>query len=120
VLIDVRTRAELAFVGVADLSSIGRPLIAVEWSSFPSNSVDPAFPDHVRRELASVGAGHETDLFFICRSGARSQQAAMTMASAGYRSCCNVRDGFEGPLDAHRRRGTTAGWKAAGLPWVQA
>ncbi|MGI9402905.1 MAG: rhodanese-like domain-containing protein, partial [Hyphomicrobium sp.] len=28
-------------------------------------------------------------------------------------------DGFEGPLDASRHRGQVAGWKAAGLPWVQ-
>jgi hypothetical protein len=30
-----------------------------------------------------------------------------------------VAEGFEGPLDANRRRGGRAGWKYAGLPWVQ-
>jgi hypothetical protein len=30
-----------------------------------------------------------------------------------------VAEGFEGPPDANRHRGKVAGWKAAGLPWVQ-
>lgn len=119
-LIDVRTRAELTFVGLPDLSNLGRRVITVEWSSFPDSVIDVAFPDRVGEALAAVGADHDTELFFICRSGARSQQAAVSLASRGYRRCHNVSDGFEGPLDAHRHRGTTAGWKSAGLPWFQA
>ncbi|MEO1283044.1 MAG: rhodanese-like domain-containing protein, partial [Pseudomonadota bacterium] len=34
-------------------------------------------------------------------------------------NCVNVADGFEGPLDPARHRGTVAGWKKIGLPWVQ-
>jgi hypothetical protein len=45
--------------------------------------------------------------------------AAEAMTNAGYRRCRNVADGFEGPLDANRHRGRVAGWKAAGLAWVQ-
>ena len=37
------------------------------------------------------------------------------MATAGYRSCRNVADGFEGPLDPKRHRGQLGGWKARGL-----
>jgi hypothetical protein len=45
--------------------------------------------------------------------------AARAIAAQGYAHCHNVADGFEGPLDQHRRRGMAAGWKAAGLPWLQ-
>ena len=50
---------------------------------------------------------------------ARSAAAAKAMTAAGYSTCLNVADGFEGPLDAQAKRGASAGWKAAGLPWRQ-
>ena len=58
-------------------------------------------------------------LLFLCRSGVRSVAAAKAMAAAGYSTCLNVLDGFEGPLDTTAKRGTTGGWKATGLPWRQ-
>lgn len=118
-LADVRSRAEWAFVGIPDLSSVGRECVRVEWQSFPDNRIDPAFAERMSAALASIGAGQDTEIFFLCRSGGRSQLAAQTMASAGFGRCRNVSDGFEGPLDSHRHRGTTAGWKSAGLPWIQ-
>ena len=35
VLIDVRTQAEWTFVGVPDLSSLGKQLLLIEWQHFP-------------------------------------------------------------------------------------
>lgn len=119
VLIDVRTRAEWAFVGLPDLTSIGKRVLTVEWQTSPENQVDEAFPERLAKVLDAAGASQDSELFFICRSGARSRMAAEAMASAGYRRCRNVADGFEGPLDANRHRGRVAGWKAAGLAWVQ-
>ena len=118
-LIDVRTRAEWAFVGLPDLTEIGKRVLTVEWQTSPENRVDAAFPDRLGEVLDAAGAGKDTELFFICRSGGRSRMAAEAMANAGYRRCRNVADGFEGPLDANRHRGQAAGWKAAGLAWVQ-
>ena len=43
VLIDVRTRAEWAYVGLPDLSGIGKQVIMVEWQTFPDNRIDPGF-----------------------------------------------------------------------------
>ena len=43
----------------------------------------------------------------------------MALTQAGYAACYNISDGFEGPHDKNRHRGSTAGWKARGLPWVQ-
>jgi rhodanese-related sulfurtransferase len=119
VLIDVRTRSEWAFVGMPDLSEIGGKPVLVEWQTFPDNRLNPAFVEQVTVQLAALGADKDSELFFICRSGGRSLMAARAIAAQGYAHCHNVADGFEGPLDQHRRRGTVAGWKSAGLPWIQ-
>jgi len=118
-LIDVRTRAEWAFVGMPDLSEIGKRVLTVEWQTSPESRIDAAFPERLAEVLDASGAGKDSELFFICRSGGRSRMAAEAMANAGYGRCRNVADGFEGPLDADRHRGQVAGWKAAGLAWVQ-
>lgn len=118
-LIDVRTRAEWSFVGIPDISKLGRRPLHVEWQGFPDNRVDPAFAVKLSQELDAAGVAKDAELFFICRSGGRSLLAARAMRAAGYTRCRNVADGFEGPLDGNRHRGAVAGWKAAGLPWVQ-
>ncbi len=118
VLIDVRTRAEWTFVGLPDLSGIGKRVLTVEWQTYPE-AVDAGFAERMTKALDAAGATKDNELFFICRSGARSRMAAEAIANAGYRRCSNVADGFEGPLDPDRHRGRLAGWKAAGLAWVQ-
>jgi rhodanese-related sulfurtransferase len=119
VLIDVRTRSEWAFVGMPDLSEFGAKPLLVEWQTFPDNRLNPAFVEQVTEHLTALGADKDSEIFFICRSGGRSLMAARAVAAQGFAHCHNVADGFEGPLDQHRRRGTVAGWKAVGLPWVQ-
>jgi rhodanese-related sulfurtransferase len=119
VLVDVRTSAEWAFVGLPDLTSIGKRPVLVEWLDFPGNTPNQAFVAQLSDALTAVGANKDTELFFLCRSGGRSLSAARAMAAAGYTRCRNVADGFEGPLDPNRHRGGLGGWKAKGLPWVQ-
>ena len=119
VLIDVRTIAEWAYVGLPDLSVIGKRPVLVEWQGFPDDRLNTAFVERVIEAIAPLGADRESELFFICRSGQRSLKAAQAMAAAGYTRCRNVADGFEGPLDANRHRGQAVGWKAKGLPWAQ-
>ena len=119
VLIDVRTQAEWAYVGVPDLTPLGKRPLFIEWQSFPDNRIDPVFVNRVVDALASHGAGRDSQLFFLCRSGSRSLMAARAVSAAGYSGCHNVASGFEGPPDPSRQRGRLAGWKAKGLPWVQ-
>ncbi|KAB2914762.1 MAG: rhodanese-like domain-containing protein [Hyphomicrobiaceae bacterium] len=119
VLIDVRTIAEWAYVGLPDLSSIGKRPVLVEWQEFPGDRLNAAFVERLGEALDPMGADRSSELFFICRSGSRSHKAAQAMTAAGYMRCRNVADGFEGPLDPYRHRGQLAGWKAKGLPWVQ-
>ena len=125
VLIDVRTRAEWAFVGVPDLSSLGKEVLFIEWQHFGAKLPDPDFIPSLAALLAadpSLGS-----LFFLCRSGQRSRAAAAAVAAAAATimaqqssfDCFNVADGFEGGLDENKHRGQKSGWKAAGLPWKQ-
>lgn len=118
-LIDVRTAAEWTFVGLPDLSGLGRDVHCVEWQSFPDMSVNPQFAAVAADEVRSAGASEDTPLLFLCRSGARSRAAAIAMTRAGFRKAYNIAGGFEGDLDENRRRGTRNGWKAGGLPWRQ-
>ncbi len=119
VLIDVRTKAEWEFVGLPDLSSIGKAPLLVEWKDYPDGRINPAFTEELASRLAAAGATKTTNLYFVCRSGGRSRAAGKAMAAVGYRACHNVAGGFEGPTDTEGHRGTVAGWKAAGLPWAQ-
>jgi rhodanese-related sulfurtransferase len=115
VLIDCRTRAEWNYVGLPELASIGKKPALLEWQVFPSMQQNPEFV----ATLGNAIADKEVPLLFLCRSGARSAAAAKAMSAAGYSTCLNVADGFEGPLDAQGKRGSAAGWKATGLPWRQ-
>jgi rhodanese-related sulfurtransferase len=119
VLVDVRTRAEWAFVGVPDLSKINRNVMLMEWQTFPDGRTAPDFIERLGAALTANGVEKDTEIFFICRSGGRSRMAAEATAGAGYLYCRNVMEGFEGPLDADQHRSQVAGWKFAGLDWMQ-
>ncbi len=119
VLVDVRTQAEWAFVGTPDIRALGKTPLFLEWQSYPSMEVDANFAARLEGLLQPPGVERGASLVFLCRSGARSRHAAIAMTSAGWGPCFNVSDGFEGPLDASRRRGAASGWKAGGLPWTQ-
>lgn len=115
VLIDVRTRAEWMYVGVPDLAPLGKETLLLSWQVFPQMAVNDDFVPQLSRAFPDP----DRPLIFLCRSGARSREAARAMTAAGYRRCYNVGTGFEGARDDERHRGTVAGWKAEGLPWVQ-
>ena len=115
VLVDVRTQAEWNFVGVPDLSEGGKQPVLVEWQVFPTMEINASFIDTV----SAAAPDKSQPVYFLCRSGARSKSAAMAMTQAGYATCYNISDGFEGGHDADQHRGRTSGWKARGLPWVQ-
>jgi rhodanese-related sulfurtransferase len=118
-LVDVRTAAEWAFVGVPDLSSLGREPHRVEWQRYPDMSMNPDFVRDVTERIVRSGADANTPILFLCRSGGRSRAAAMAMTAAGFSRALNVAGGFEGDLDAARHRGVTSGWKAGHFPWRQ-
>lgn len=120
VLIDVRTRAEWAFVGVCNLEACGKTPLLVEWQRYPDMAVNEDFVGEVEAAMAGdVGsASPDRSLLFLCRSGVRSVAAAQAMTASGYTQSFNVTQGFEGVLDDEGHRGV-GGWKAQGLPWMQ-
>lgn len=115
VLVDVRTRPELAYVGYPDLSGAGKQVVPIEWQMFPTGQQNPHFID----ELEARGIRRDQPVYFICRSGARSRFAAVAATAAGYTNAYNVADGFEGPVGRDGHRGSVSGWKVDGLPWRQ-
>lgn len=113
VLVDVRTDAEWKWVGVPDLSSVGRQPVFVEWVRSNGQRNDSFVAD-----LMAAGIVGQRPVIFLCRSGNRSIPAAESATAAGIGPAFNMLDGFEGQLDLQGHRGGT-GWRAAGLPWKQ-
>jgi rhodanese-related sulfurtransferase len=107
-LVDVRSKAEWSWVGRIPGA------VEIEWLVFPSMQANPDFLEHLALKVPK-----ESPVMFICRSGVRSNQAAIAALESGYVNCFNVLEGFEGDKDSNGHRGVQGGWKAAGLPWVQ-
>lgn len=107
-LVDVRTQAELYWVGRVPGG------LPVEWNSYPGAQRNPSFLE----QLADLVERDEA-VMFLCRSGHRSHEAAMAATQAGFRECYNVLEGFEGDKDAQQHRNSVSGWRVAGLPWIQ-
>ncbi|MCX8563141.1 MULTISPECIES: rhodanese-like domain-containing protein [Mycolicibacterium] len=114
VLVDCRTDAEWRWVGVPDISSLGRDVVYIEWVSNDGKR-NTGFVDDL---LAAGVTPGERPVVFLCRSGNRSIGAAEAATAAGIGPSYNVLDGFEGHLDEQGHRGGS-GWRAIGLPWVQ-
>ncbi len=107
-LVDVRTRAELDFVGRVPGS------VFIEWNSYPEGRLNASFLTQLAGSVPK-----EVPVMFLCRSGNRSHAAAAAATQAGWREAYNVLEGFEGDRDANGQRNTVGGWKVARLPWVQ-
>lgn len=114
VLVDVRTSAEWQWVGGADLSSLGKRTVGIEWMR-SSGEPNGGFVD----QLGEAGVGPDTPVLFLCRSGGRSAAAARAATAAGLGPAYNIAGGFEGDPDAEGHRGTVNGWKVDGLAWRQ-
>lgn len=108
-LVDVRTEAEIAWVGYVPEA------LHIEWNSWPEGEQNEGFIDELRKAVPTGDA----PILFLCRSGARSHRAALAAVAAGYTNCFNVLEGFEGDRDANDHRSTVGGWRFAGLPWAQ-
>lgn len=112
-LVDVRTRAELDWVG--------RPVIGdgqyahVEWTRYPG-----AVPNQEFLQQLSQLASADTSVLFLCRSAARSKLAAIAATQAGFTKAYDLLEGFEGDKDGQGHRKTVSGWCFRGLPWIGA
>ncbi|MEI9982443.1 MAG: rhodanese-like domain-containing protein [Aliidongia sp.] len=69
VLVDVRTKAEWSYVGLPDLSALDRPVLKIEWQSWPDGRPNPSFV----AEVAAAGIKPEQKVLLLCRSGGAQQ-----------------------------------------------
>lgn len=112
ILVDVRSGEELKFVGhVPDA-------LHVPWASGTALTRNPRFVRELEAKLTPFG-GKQAVALLLCRSGKRSQLAAIAAAQAGFTHVFNVLEGFEGEMGALGQRGHGDGWRFHGLPWVQ-
>jgi rhodanese-related sulfurtransferase len=107
-LVDIRTRAELEWVGRIPGA------VEIEWQFYPGMQRNPHFLNQLAQQVDK-----EALVMFICRSGARSHNSATLATLEGWNDCYNVLEGFEGDKDQQSHRNTKGGWRAAGLPWYQ-
>jgi rhodanese-related sulfurtransferase len=115
-LIDVRTQAEWAFAGIPSVDSIGKTVKTISWKFYPNFDVNPRFVEQLEAAVSDKSA----PLYFLCKTGGRSADAAIAASAAGYLYCYNIEGGFEGDINTNHQRGQVNGWKASRLPWQQA
>jgi rhodanese-related sulfurtransferase len=107
-LVDVRSRAELDWIGGLPGATV------IEWAIYPGMKLNPHFLAQLDQQVDK-----EALVIFFCRSGHRSHHAAAAATAVGYSDCYNMLEGFEGEMDVSKHRNTIGGWRAAGLPWEQ-
>ena len=119
VLIDVRTKKEHLEVGIPDLRELGKEAHIIEWRNTILPWSRKCFLDDFNENVVL----HEDGKYlFICRSGIRSNFAALTVEesfkSGNYNGMCfNIEDGFEGFEQPSVYPQNPTGWKNLGLPW---
>ncbi|MCP4430485.1 MAG: sulfurtransferase [Gammaproteobacteria bacterium] len=125
--IDVRTRAEVSFLGMPTLTDANIPYMTVgtwsDWDTKRKNfSLSPNndFLSYIEDRLKVKDLTKNDTVVLICRSGSRSAKAANLLATAGYTRVYTIVDGYEGDTvkkgkdKGHR---VVNGWKNANLPW---
>jgi rhodanese-related sulfurtransferase len=129
--IDVRSRAELEFVGYPSVIDANIPAFLYEGYTWKPKA-DGVHGRFVKRwngdfvaavdKLAMMhGKDKSVPLIVMCQSGSRAPIAARELHEAGYERVYTQYQGFEGVKakagpDAGKR--VVNGWKRAGLPWV--
>jgi rhodanese-related sulfurtransferase len=126
-LIDVRTRAEIKFIGIADAADANIPVRFMHdeyaWSD-KSNTYrtreNPDFVAAVERLLEIRGLDRATPIILMCQSGSRVPRAARLLHEAGFAEVHTQYQGFEGfkaKTGAGKGKRVVNGWKNADLPW---
>ncbi len=121
--IDIRTRAEIATVGMAHDVDGYVPYVEFnefwEWDDKAGRfklELNQRFGQVVEQLLSKKGLSRNDKVVLICRSGDRSARAVNLLADLGYTNVYSVVDGFEGDLTPEGRREVN-GWKNSLLPW---
>ncbi len=126
-MIDIRTRAEAMYVGMASVVDFLVPVLDFpefwEWSEQGNEYIQQANPNFVKdieARLAARGLSKSDPVILICRSGVRSNAASGLLAEMGFKQAYTVIDGFEGDTakeGEQKGQRVVNGWKNAKLPW---
>lgn len=119
--IDIRTSAELMYVGMTQEIDAHVPFMEMlpEWDAKSTRyrmTPNASFVQQVEAQLTKKGLGKGDTVIVMCRSGERSARAVNMLAGAGFTNAYSQVEGFEGDLSKEGQR-TVNGWKNAGLPW---
>lgn len=122
--LDVRTRAEAMYVGMASgvdalVPYVEHQELMTDWDAQRGiYRLEPLqdFVPEVNRRRMQKGLTKADVVVLMCRSGDRSSRGANRLADDGFTQVWTVVDGFEGDMGKDGRRGLN-GWKNAGLPW---
>ncbi len=125
--IDIRTRAEVSFLGMPTDVDANIPYMLVgdfsEWNDKKQNfkfHPNSKFTLQLNQLVKSRGLNKDSLIFLICRSGKRSARAAKLLHAIGYNNVYSVVNGFEGDKAKEgSRKGERIvnGWKNSGFPW---
>ena len=126
-MIDIRTRAEVMYLGMAAPVDYLVPFLDFpefwEWSDERAEFIqvsNPNFVKDIEKRLAAKGLSKQDPVILICRSGVRSNSAAGLLAQNGFAKAYSVIDGFEGDVAKEgefKGQRMVNGWKNARLPW---
>ncbi len=126
-LVDVRTRPELKYVGASTVIDANIPSRFIRtdfaWSD-RSQTYRTTNNDHFVADMEKLlqvkNADKTTPIILMCTSGSRVPSLARKLQAAGFTSVYSLYQGFEG---IKHKEGVTKGWrtvdgwKNAGLPW---
>lgn len=125
--VDVRTRSEVSYVGMATSVDANIPYVEhpydAQWDDKNARfklEVNSDFAPELARRMESTGMTKDDTVILICRSGDRSARAANLLADLGYTKVYTVVDGFEGDVAKDGPRAgerVVNGWKNSDLPW---
>ncbi len=121
--LDVRTRSEIAVVGMPTAADANVPYMFMaepmtwsdDWGGFKMIS-NKNFLKAVKQRLEEKGLTQDDKVFLMCRSGGRSAPAVDLLTKAGFTNVYTVVDGYEGDTAKNGKR-ILNGWKNSDLPW---
>lgn len=126
--VDVRTRAEVNFLGIPTVADANIPYMEMDnmysWDEKKGVfKLEPnsGFMTEIEERLKQKGLDANAKIIVMCRSGDRSAKAADLLAKSGYKNVYSVVDGYEGDVAKEGdRKGQRAvnGWRNGNLPWT--
>lgn len=125
--LDVRTPAELNYLGVTSVMDANVPTDMMDGSAWDDKKSrykrkhNDNFVADVDARLKAKGLKKTDTVILMCRSGKRSAKAVNELAKNGYTKVYSVVDGYEGDKvkeGENKGKRMKNGWKNSGLPWT--